>query len=76
MIEKKRLQKEHDRVGAYYYHCFYLREFAKELRLSGIAGLLIRYDEKNNEEYLESIDAANTRLFGLGFWGRLFRNIS
>ena len=70
LIEKKRLQKEHDRVGAYYYHCFYLREFAKELRLSGIAGLLIRYDEKNNEEYLENIDAVNTRLFGLGLLGQ------
>ena len=31
---------------------------------------MIRYDEKNNEEYLENIDAVNTRLFGLGLLGQ------
>lgn len=64
---KKVIQKEHTKKELYYYNCFYLKEYSKELRISRLSELLIDYDGKNCDKYLEEVKKPNRSLFGYGF---------
>ena len=62
---RKEKEKSYERKRQYFFHCFYLKDYLKEIQTGGMEGLLLEYDGENNRDYLHAVEKENRGLAGL-----------